>query len=303
MPDRYRVTATSLNLRTEPVVRPNTRRALLPNGHPVERLRGEPGNEWWLVTTELDGRSIEGWTASRYLAPAVEFEAPAARREPVAVHLREDDPAVRRNVAGRQAFPLGEAGRPGRGAGNAERRRRELGSIIDWLDVEHSARYQPVGGTTYCNIYAYDYCYLSGVYLPRVWWTSRALQRMGRGEAVAPRYAETVSELNANMLLGWFVDYGPDFGWRRTFDPGELQDAANEGGIGIICARRTNDNQPGHIAAVAPESDEHQAARSGGAVVRPLQSQAGTRCFCYGTPPRAWWADSKFREFGFWVHD
>jgi hypothetical protein len=171
--------------------------------------------------------------------------------------------------------------------------------------VDRSARYQPVGRTTYCNIYAYDYGYLAGAYLPRVWWTQPALARLAGGEEVPVRYAETVTELNANMLYQWLLDYGADFGWTRTFDPTQLQAAANDGGVGVICARRADLNRAGHIAAVVPETAEHRATRRDGAVVRPLQSQAGTRCFRYDAGAQAWWTrggPAGFGAFGLWHH-
>jgi hypothetical protein len=34
--------------------------------------------------------------------------------------------------------------------------------------VESSARYARTPTQTYCNVYVADYCYLAGVYLPRV---------------------------------------------------------------------------------------------------------------------------------------
>lgn len=306
MPDeRFRVEATALNIRSEPVVAARTRLGVLPNGQVVTRLEGGPGDEWWRVAAELQGARVEGWLASRYVAPVGESSAPAPVRRVRAVHLGEDNRAVRRDVAGHQAFPLGEPGRPARGATTSAGRARELIRIIDWLEVDRSARYQSVGNTTYCNIYAYDYAYVAGGYLPRVWWTPRALARIASGGAVAPRYAETVTELNANMIYQWLVDYGADFDWTRTFDLTELQDAANDGGIGVICAQRADLNRPGHIAMVAPETAAHQAARNGGAVVRPLQSQAGSRCFRYDPGTQAWWTrggPTGFGAFGLWHH-
>ncbi len=303
--DRFRVEATALNIRSEPTVNNRTRLGVLPNGQVVTRLHGAPDDTWWRVSGSLQGAAVEGWVASRYLKPLGESREPERVGSVEEVHLHENNPAVRRNVAGHQAFPLGEPDRPARAADTPAGRVRELARVIDWLKVDESARYQSVGNTTFCNIYAYDYAYVGGAYLPRVWWTQRALARLASGEAVAARYADTVSELNANMLYQWLVDYGPDFGWSRTFDLNELQDAANEGGIGVICAQRADLNRSGHIAMVAPEGEGNRAARNGGAVVRPLQSQAGSQCFRYGTGAQAWWTragPSGFGAFGLWHH-
>ncbi len=121
------------------------------------------------------------------------------------------------------------------------------------------------------------------------------------GLAVEVRYAVTVNELNANSLFDWLNDHGPRFGWRRIFDLDAMQSHANNGGVAVICAKRKELNRSGHIAAVVPETASQQAARSGGAVVRPLQSQAGAANHRYTNGPRAWWQGAEFREFGFFV--
>jgi hypothetical protein len=115
------------------------------------------------------------------------------------------------------------------------------------------------------------------------------------------RYADTVRELNANALLNWLSDLGPRFGWQRVVDETTLQTAANEGKVGIICAQRTDLERPGHIVAVVPETGTHRAQRAGSSVTIPLQSQAGSTNFRYGSGP-AWWRGARFRAFGFWTH-
>ena len=70
-------------------------------------------------------------------------------------------------------------------------------------------------------------------------------------------YGTTVSELNANSLYNWLEEFGSDFGWRRTLDVTELQNAANAGQVALICGQRTELNQPGHICLVVPETAEH----------------------------------------------
>jgi hypothetical protein len=94
----------------------------------------------------------------------------------------------------------------------------DLRQIVSWLGVEHHARYRPGGGTTYCNICSYDYCYLAGAYLPRVWWTSGAIADLRAGRTVPVQYNATVREINANGLYNWLQDYGPEFGWTRVQD-------------------------------------------------------------------------------------
>lgn len=299
----YVVAATSLNLRLEPKVRPTNRIAVLPQGHPVRRLRGATQDGWWRVVTSLQGSEVEGFVASGYLQPAGTEADPAPAHDLTGVHLRENRPEVRRDATSFRAYPLGEPGRPRPDAVGRARKPVVLQETIDWLAVDESPRYKRAGASTFCNVYAYDYCYLAGAYLPRVWWTGPAIRRLARGEPVVPRYGDTVAELNANNIVDWLHEFGPDFGWRRVFTADECQAAANEGIVALICAQRVVLCDPGHLSVVVPESETHQARRHNGTVALPLQSQAGTvnyRRF-EGTLP--WWLDARFRQHAFWIHE
>jgi hypothetical protein len=297
----FQVTATSLNLRSRPKVSPRNRLAVLPNGHRVEKISEASVPGWWQVSTTLNGATLTGFVSSAHLAPTEDIsEAPGPSRI-TEVHLQENrTTAARSSVTGR-AFPLGEPGRPRRGNGGPDQRRAELVAIVNYLDVENSARYRP-GGSTFCNIYAYDYCYLSGVYLPRVWWTDMAIAELSQGRSIPVRYGENVAELSANSLYDWLREFGNAFGWSRMAGLDALQEAANNGGVGVICAQRTDLNRSGHICLVVPEVPPHTAARRDGSVSLPLQSQAGTRNFSFSCGTTAWWTGSQFRAFGFWVH-
>jgi hypothetical protein len=305
---RLRVDALALNLRSAPEVRAGTRVAVLPQGHPVTVAAEAAPSGWLRVETRLDGREVAGYVASRYVdvepddgAAPVERDAPIAPAPP-AVHLREGHAAARRDRTDARAFPLGEADAPAWPAeGTAAERAAALRAIVDWLDVERSARYAAAGASTYCNIYACDVCYLARAYLPRVWWSPAALAAVAAGATVAPRYGESLLELNANSLFAWLRGFGGGYGWRRLFDADALQREANDGHVGVIVAERTELNQPGHIAVVVPEGAGHSAQRRDGAVVRPLQSQAGRTNQQYGTP--LWWTGARYREFGFWVNE
>jgi hypothetical protein len=176
--------------------------------------------------------------------------------------------------------------------------------IIDWIEVENRERWRPTATSTFCNIYAYDVCYLAGVYLPRVWWRPKALVALAAGERVVPRYDDTLHELNANALCDWFEDHGSVFGWQRALNPNDLQDAANAGELAIIVAQRLDLNRSGHIQIVAPEHETFSARRSDSQSLLPLQSQAGARNFRYGfLGQRPWWAvTTQFRKHGFWIN-
>ncbi len=160
---QFKVTATSLNLRSEPLIQPRTKRAALPQGQVVTKLGVANDETWWRVSTDINGVTEEGYVASRFLAPVSDFQAPPPSRSVREVHLQTTNRIARNQTSGR-AFPLNENGQPSRNGTPPA----SLAQIINWLRVDQSQRHQPGGGATYCNIYAYDYCYLAGVYLPRV---------------------------------------------------------------------------------------------------------------------------------------
>jgi hypothetical protein len=288
-----------LNLRSAPVVADKTKIAILPTGHQVTKVEDGPAG-WVRVTTTLNGSDVEGFVSLKFLTPQAEAPKPVPARGVRAVHLSTERPVTRSNRL--LAFPLNEKGMPQRDpSGTPQARVAQLGQIIEWLNVEKSARHQPNPKDTYCNIYATDFAYLAGVFLPRVWWYGPALVRLGKGESVAPVYGQTVAELNANSLLNWLKEFGSSFGWTREFDLTRLQEAANSGQVVVISAQQKIPNRSGHIAVVAPETATHKAVRSGAQVVRPLQSQAGRTNKRYWTPP-AWWTGAQYKEFGFFVN-
>src|SRR4051812_22960702 len=64
------VDGTELNLRREPVVRPDTLIASLPFGHPVEVLGDAAVADWKSVRTQVNGAAAEGFvTGSRLRMP------------------------------------------------------------------------------------------------------------------------------------------------------------------------------------------------------------------------------------------
>lgn len=297
MSNNFRVSAAALNFRSTPEVALDNRIAVLPQGKIVERLSGDATDHWWQVSTTISGQLLQGFVAKDHLSPVSVPEPTVSRTGTIPkVHLVKNSPVLRSQTSGR-AFPLNETGQPSRSSTDLS---GSLTNIVRWLDVEQSNRYTRVGNTTFCNIYAYDYCFLAGVFLPRVWWTRKAISDLNAGKDVPIRLGDTVRELNANSIFDWFEDFSDDFGWERVFDLTDLQDAANQGKVCIISGQRKELDRPGHICAVVPEIPGHSASRSGGRVTVPLQSQAGASNFSYGGSN--WWTDIKFRSFGFWVH-
>jgi hypothetical protein len=309
---------TVLRLRSEPRIPKDDPSAnviaRLPDGQIVHRLDGKKDDKFWEVETSLNGAHFRGFAASEFLKAAGKAvdEVPVItlQQEPqegdipaVSMPRKGDSITKRSELAG--ALSLNEPGQPGRKGETGAERCAELAAIIAWLAVDKTSnkRYQPTSTATFCNIYTHDYCFLAGVYLPRVWWLPGAIERLAKGEDVEPIYEKTIDEQRANDLFRWLRDFGSRFGWRATGTLTKLQDAANLGGLGIIVARRKDDGRSGHIVMVVPETDSNSARRnSDGEVIAPLQSQAGSVNFQYGRGKLDWWTDERFAASAFYVH-
>lgn len=201
-----------------------------------------------------------------------------------AVHLSSQFQG-RRSVTSGRAYPLAELDQPSK---------IPISGIVKWLDVERSPRYQPEPDHTFCNIYAYDVCYIAGVYLPRVWWMNPATVT----EETQVVYGKTVGELNANALYDWLHKWGAEFGWEPVDDAAAAQQAADAGRIVVICAAQANPTRSGHITVVVPQGDK--IAEVVGGAYRPVQSQAGRKNFECSCDPGRWWEGKSYRGFGIW---
>uniref|UniRef100_UPI000D39407E hypothetical protein n=1 Tax=unclassified Variovorax TaxID=663243 RepID=UPI000D39407E len=286
--------------------------AHLPDGHPV-RARGAAKKGFIEIETSFMGAHVQGFASKAHLvadepAQAIEVLQPSAvppKTGIVAVDMPEKAGLVTTRKGVATARSLNEKGAPSRTGTTPEELRASLAALIAWLAVDDPqfVRYQPRNGSTFCNIYAHDYCKLAGVYLPRVWWTSRALLQLETGVQVAPLLGATIVELRANDLFRWLRDFGPGFGWRQTGTLTKLQTEVNQGAVGLIVARRKEDGRSGHIVMVVPETDTDTARRDANAqVIAPLQSQAGARNFRYGRGTPNWWLGDQFAESAFWLH-
>lgn len=308
-----RVTAIELFLRHVPSTRGNVPIARLREGQEV-RVLGDATPPFKRVRVSIQGSDVIGYASGKYLelvvaTPPAPTPAPTPMPAftPPAVHYREGDPQSNRDSIASRAMPLAEAGQPRRdGAAASVQRIAQLNAIVTWLDVEHSARYARTPQYTYCNIYAADFCYLAGAYLPRTWWTGSALTSMASGGAPPTLvYGGTIRELRADDLLAWLKEYGAAFGWRAVFDATALQLAANAGGIGLICADRAAEGRPGHITVVVPETTAVRARRDAdGFISMPVQSQAGASNRARFIADSPWWEDMLlYRDHGLFVHD
>ncbi|TND07881.1 MAG: hypothetical protein FD123_2871 [Bacteroidetes bacterium] len=299
----YIVTASSLNLRRGPSINDPVIGSL-PNGTTVNVIE-KTNADWWKVQA-MNGTAT-GYAAAKYLReiPVVKPPADMNPHKVTPVHY-PTSPQSNRNSINSRHCPLSETDLPKRNtAGNIQSKNADAHAIVAYLDVVNSLRYQRTTQSTYCNIYAYDFCYLAQAYLPRVWWTSKTLMEFAKtpGYNPAPAYAKNVNELNANSLFDWLEEWSDDFGWVRATSLDEVQAKVNEGRVGLICAKRKVLSRSGHITCVVPEiaGNPNVALRQNGKVVAPLQSQAGaTNKKFFAT---VWWTSSEFSEFGFWYHD
>ncbi len=311
------VRETPLRLRSEPKVDKDDPTsnviARLPDGHIVQAVSDKKVNGFLEVETSLLGGHFHGFAAAEFLKPAADVQEvpvlqPAAAPPTsgiVEVTMPRKPGTVTKRVNPATAHSLNEPNQPGRKGTTPDELRAELAAIIDWLAVDKPAhkRYKPIPNATFCNIYAHDYCHLAGVYLPRVWWSAAAIEKLAQGKTVEPLLGNTIDEQRANDLFRWLRDFGMRFGWRQTGSLTKLQQEVNQGAIGVIVARRKNDGLSGHIAVVVPETDEHSAKRdAAGEVTAPLQSQAGRNNFQYGNGGVNWWKGQQFAESAFWIH-
>lgn len=301
------VTALHLNLRSAPDPTKKNVIAVLSQGTPVDKIRDSSLAGWLEVETVVAGTTLRGHLNGSFLG-AVGTAFPSARAEGGKVPAADlgSKATEMRSVTGSRAHSIGEAGKPGRPSTHASGKVAGILRILDWLDVGKPShlRWAGGGGKTFCNIYVYDVCDTAGVYIPRVWWTSKAIVDLMSGKTVVARHGATVEEMRANFIFNWLGEHGDDFGWKRVFDLDVLQSEANAGRMAIICAQRKNMESPGHIQIIAPEHGAHAARRSSdGKVTQPLQSNAGATNFTYGLLNASWWQGSQFKQFGFWTND
>jgi len=225
------------------------------------------------------------------------------------IHIKKadlvPDPESRLDSMEKKEAPIYDSAIPFRNLTDTASKKESIHQLIEKLDVETNLRYQRTVEDTYCNVYSYDFCYFSKVYLPTVWWTEDSLEKVLKGQEVEPVFEETVDRIYSSAIHDWFLEWGASFGWKRMVSVDEIQNAVNaNGGIGIICAKRKIRGLSGHIVPVVPETDLHKAYRENGVVVYPLQSQAGKLNYNYFAEVREdWWNDELYSSHVFYYHD
>lgn len=201
--------------------------------------------------------------------------------------------------------PMSDSSIPFRDLTDTISKKESIHELIAKLNVETNIRYQRTVEDTYCNVYSYDYCYFSKVYLPTVWWTAESLEKILQGQEVEAIFEKTVDRIYSSAIHDWFLEWGASFGWVRMHTANEIQNKVNtNGGIGIICAKRKIKGLSGHIVPVIPETGLHKAYRENGVVLYPLQSQAGKLNYNYFSEVRKdWWNNELYSSYVFYYHE
>jgi hypothetical protein len=215
------------------------------------------------------------------------------------------DPEARLDSIEMKHKPIMDSSIPFRDLTDTVSKKKSIHQLISKLDVTNSIRYQRTVEDTYCNVYSYDFCHFSKVYLPTVWWTDDALEKIQGGQEVEAVFEDTVDRIYSSAIHDWFMERGADFGWERVLDVDALQNKVNaNGGVGIICAKRKEVGLSGHIVPVVPETSKKKAYRENGVVVYPLQSQAGKLNYNYfAKAKKEWWKKELYSSYVFYYHD
>lgn len=179
--------------------------------------------------------------------------------------------------------------------------------VVDTLKAGSSKRYKPKNSLTYCNVFAHDFAFLMGAFVPRVWWDAKAIAVYEKtGLFPDADYGGNVFEMKANQIHDWFATWGHKFGWSHVggVDPAALsegQKMANDGRV-VIVVGDTGRATPGHITAVVPETEGVKAKRNdAGDVTAPNQSQAGAVPRTRGADD--WFNASKYKGGkAIWAH-
>ncbi len=241
-------------------------------------------------------------TTAKDIQSLVEDSTPDLRIKSASLRAH---PNSRLDTMDRKRHPLYDESIPYRDMSDASTKKESIRQLIEKLDVTNSLRYQRTIEDTYCNVYSYDFCYFLKVYLPTVWWTDESLEKILNGQAVIPVLEDTVEPIYSSAIHDWFLEWGASFGWKRMTSLDEIQQKVNEeGGIGMICAKRKIKGLSGHIVPIVPETNEKKAYRENGVVIYPLQSQAGKRNFNYFSKARKdWWNHERYSSHVFYYHD
>src|SRR3990167_956685 len=192
------------------------------------------------------------------------------------IHLHFHNP-VSRNQVTTKMYALSEEDMP-KGTGLPQ----DLLEIVRYLDPENSPRYEK--SKVMCHLFAYDFCYLAGAYLPRVWYS----------DVINPN-PEKVFPMDSRGLFNWLANFGGEFGWKLVADLQQAQELADVGHVVTIVALSKNINHAGQMTMVIPHSKEFCLKE--GLKRTPCQATSGKKYFrteCY--------KGDKYREYKIYVN-
>lgn len=70
---QFQVTSDSLNIRSAPIIDEANQIAALPKGCIVSKIKNSDHEKWWRVATILEGKTLEGFVAQKFLSPVTKF--------------------------------------------------------------------------------------------------------------------------------------------------------------------------------------------------------------------------------------
>lgn len=165
-----------------------------------------------------------------------------------------------------------------------QRSRALLDAVIDQFKVESNPRYEPSGGNTYCNVFAWDFANAMNAILPH--WVMSPSGNPALPGAIGAR------EQLANDIADWLEVHGSRFFWAEVTAE-EAQMHANAGRP--VVAVWKNTGGVGHVAPVRP-GDTKPVPMEG-----PLLANVGkvnaSRVRCMHAFVSAW----RSRKVRFWV--
>ena len=301
---KYRVATSSANLRDLPSANDNSTILAQIPFRLAFKLVNKISPDWWkvrLLNTDKEGfvwcHEIE--LIDETLQKVADIEIP--NFEPSSIGTLDNKVDTYK--------PLGDPAIPFRDLTSITSKKTTISAIIEKLNVEKSFRFQKDEADTYCNIYTFDFCFFAKVYIPRLRWTDKAIAQLEKGNEVPLVFDDTIRPFYSNYIYDWFEQSSGIFGWEKIDDVDALQTKVNEnGGVGIIAAKRFILNKSGHVVVVVPETETQKAFRVNGKVLYPLQSQAGMNNYNYFSKIRGAWWNNKDPEKGyssaiFFYHD
>lgn len=147
-------------------------------------------------------------------------------------HLHSKKLVTRDQVTTR-LYALSETDMP-KGNGMPE----SLIEIVEFLDPERSKRYGPTAKLN--HVFAYDFCYLSGAYLPRIWYSDIANED-------GPKV-----EMTTASIFDWLQNDGVSFGWKEIDSISYAQELANLGHVVTVVGLPKDIKREGMMTMVIP---------------------------------------------------